>query len=273
MKRGSHRARKCAAPVRVHVAEDSRVYKDLGLDRRCTLHDAILDRDEEAIQQMLLQSHGDVLEAKDDRGNTPLLVAVMKNSARLVQMLAQAGANVDVKNAQHTPALYLAAERGYRSIVEVLLQHKADPNKETATKKTALHSAATKGYLHIVRLLVDHGADLHHKAGRSQTKAVSMAKRAGRMTVYHYLQGTMDMDMDMDTSNTPLYKSTPKRGKSVCAAPTRHLQMKRRTSEETTSVPKRSKRTSMEKDADDISVPQKSTRAEATYVSYLFFLD
>lgn len=85
----------------------------------------------------------------------PLYQAVMQDDLTAVQILVNAGANVNQQQANGEFALAIAANRGDAQIVEYLLQNGANPNLRTGSM-VALSFASTA---EVVNILLRYGAD------------------------------------------------------------------------------------------------------------------
>ena len=81
----------------------------------------------------------------------------------IVNLLLQAGADVNAKSEDGTTVLMLAAYSKEPDVVNILLEAGADVNARDADGKTALHSAAAKGDPRIIRTLLQSGADVNAK--------------------------------------------------------------------------------------------------------------
>src|SRR5690606_30778689 len=73
-----------------------------------------------------LLDQGAVLEARDERGRTALLVATHENNVAAAQALIDAGADVNAKDAIQDSAYLYAGARGLNEILEMTLAHGAD---------------------------------------------------------------------------------------------------------------------------------------------------
>ncbi|WP_052306791.1 ankyrin repeat domain-containing protein [Chitinophaga pinensis] len=100
-----------------------------------------------------------LLNARDDRASTPLIIAAYYNHSDAVAYLLKAGAKVELTdNLGHT-ALMGACFKGHADIVKLLLKKGASVATETDHGATALTYAATFGHHNIVDLLLDNGAN------------------------------------------------------------------------------------------------------------------
>lgn len=141
--------------------------------------------------------HGASVNARDARGNTPLLLAAAYADAACVRLLLERGADVNAVNQAGSTALLRAAadyeklkllvERGAkvnvrsmlgntplmlaarpaksRHSVELLLAHGADVAATNIHGATALMAAAAGGDVESVRLLLKHGANPNEQPG------------------------------------------------------------------------------------------------------------
>lgn len=98
------------------------------------------------------------LNARDDRGSTPLIIAAYYGHSGAVDLLLKVGAKIELKdNLGHT-ALMGASFKGHTDIVKLLLKKGASVSTETDHGATALTYAATFGRNDIIDLLLDNGA-------------------------------------------------------------------------------------------------------------------
>jgi len=134
-----------------------------------------------SIIRLLLQQ-GLNVNAVSDRGDTALYHACKSEQLEVVQILLEAGADVNLTAKKLYP-LYAACERGHAQIVDLLLRHGADPNASSVSSErydsliyyillgmpTRVASsdslpivcAVQKGYSDIFNLLLKHGADVN----------------------------------------------------------------------------------------------------------------
>ncbi len=107
--------------------------------------------------QMLIEAGADI-DAHDDRGWSPLSKAVYNTElkrgfADVVQALVDAGANIETAIGYGVRPLMLAAGYGETAIVEVLLQAGADVRACNEGGYTALMMVKQKHYVDVINLL------------------------------------------------------------------------------------------------------------------------
>ena len=91
---------------------------------------------------------------QDNKGNTPLHIAVRGSKAALVQsLLNKKGTMVDFSNKEGFTPLILAAKEGFIGIVKLLLVAKAKVDNMTHEGETALDWAKKNGHIEIERIL------------------------------------------------------------------------------------------------------------------------
>jgi hypothetical protein len=115
---------------------------------------------------------------------------------RTVQVLLDAGADVNATGGDYGNALQAASLKGYESLVRVLLDRGADVNANGGTYGTALQAASLYGYEKIVQILLDAGANTNASAGLYNS-ALQAASRGGHERIVRKL---LDMGADVNSS-------------------------------------------------------------------------
>jgi ankyrin repeat protein len=113
----------------------------------------------EKMVQMLIDAGADV----DNRGGhygSPLWTASSEGHEKVVRVLIDAGADVDAQGDDRETALQAASSRGYEKVVRLLIDAGADVNSQGGNRETALQAASSKGYEKVVQTLIDAGADV-----------------------------------------------------------------------------------------------------------------
>lgn len=149
-----------------------------------------------AVVQLLLDNGEDVkslLYRQACRGRSPLQRAVEVGTISLVEMLLDAGSDVnqDAADDGGATALQLASIKGYMDLAKILLDRNADVNAPGARLKdgrTALQGAAENGRLDMVALLLSSGAETQDLHRKSFIAAVALARKEGHWVVERMLR-------------------------------------------------------------------------------------
>lgn len=127
------------------------------------IHGAVIRRDVEAIDNMLLAGHE--LDARDKEGRTPLFYAARDGDVLIAAKLLDNGSTVNARDKNGETPLHFAA-RGYQpEVAEFLIQRGADIEAEDLHGNTPLWRAVfeSKGKGGVIEVLVSSGADNNHK--------------------------------------------------------------------------------------------------------------
>ena len=104
---------------------------------------------------MLLEK-GAIVDLKENhRGLTPLLFASNEGYEKVVKLLLDKGAKVDLKNSDGLTALMVASFEGHETVLKILVEKGANVDLKENNGDTALSMAKTKT---IAKLLTAAGA-------------------------------------------------------------------------------------------------------------------
>lgn len=162
-------------------------FKETG---RTVLHCAAARPNPEVVSCLVLAKVD--VEARNKDGSTALHEMAMHgngpHSKKVIQILLNAGANIEAKCRGFTP-LHLAAYNNALKVVKVLLDAGASIRARSNDLRTPLHLAAQNGWLRVVMMLLDAGADIHEKDGNGETTLhIACEMRSDRnLSVIKYL--------------------------------------------------------------------------------------
>ncbi|KAF6821781.1 ankyrin-1 [Colletotrichum musicola] len=134
------------------LARDSLEWTWKNSQRSTLLHAAATGGKVEILKRMMMGRALD-LNATDDDGRSPLMIATQLNCVLVVEMLCERGANTTLADKDGRTALHYAIIKG-ADIVTTLLQYNVSPISPDRRGQTPLHLACQLGYLDIVFLMI-----------------------------------------------------------------------------------------------------------------------
>jgi ankyrin repeat protein len=125
----------------------------------------------DSVVAAILVDHGAQIEARDNKGFTPLIIASDFHHLPFVAYLISKGANVNAKTVKNRTALYRAAKEGDFPLVKLLVENGADVNTQYEGS-TALGVAEAEGNNQIAKWLRQRGgSDKKLQAGEIHLRA------------------------------------------------------------------------------------------------------
>jgi ankyrin repeat protein len=96
----------------------------------------------------------------NENGNTALMLAAYNGHTKIVQLLINNGANVNIKDKNNRTSLMFASSGPFAETVSLLIKNGAKTNEvDNVEGFTALMFAASEGNSDVVRVLLKNGAD------------------------------------------------------------------------------------------------------------------
>ena len=115
------------------------------------------------VVEVLIDAGADI-EVKDEQGRSPLLVASRFGHLRVVEVLLKAGAGMCVTDNLEETCLTLATTYNHTETVRTLLcMPEVDVNQSNTSGTTSLHHAVSQKHPDVVQVLIDAGADIEGK--------------------------------------------------------------------------------------------------------------
>ena len=159
------------------------------------MHLAAQFNDIQAIR-ILLKHRVDIAVRTDSKKcETPICIAAAHNHPQIIEILANAGANLNVGNSDGWSPLHAAIQQGAMDSCRKLLVLGADPNSRGERGMTPLHIAAVYDRVDMIKMLVFHGGDLSAIYDSMPTearkrkvilKALSPGSYSGAASEYYY---------------------------------------------------------------------------------------
>ena len=117
----------------------------------------------------IYSSNPRLLNAKDERGSTPLILATYYGHAQISRFLLENGADVEAKDGSGNTALLGVSFKGHTEMVKELITQGADVNSQNATGATSLIYAVSANKEEVVKVLLANKADVSKKDARGFT--------------------------------------------------------------------------------------------------------
>ena len=136
--------------------------------------------------EMLLRYNANI-EAKDEDGDTPLLLATACDKSNAVSCLVSQRANVNVLDKTGRTALHIASQKGFISCLKALQCRDIDCNIKDQNGATPLHLAVSFSHTEAVKILVhEFRSDVEVIDNKGRTP-LHIAFNQNNVTVEHIL--------------------------------------------------------------------------------------
>lgn len=156
------------------------------MENSAPFFNAIRNGDLGLASKMIDENPG-LLQAKDHRGSTPLILATYYNHEKVAIFLIEKGAHIDAVDDSGNTALMGVCFKGFTAIAEKLISYGANVNVQNGMGATSLIYSATFKQVEIAKLLLENGADSTMKDGRGNT-ALDHAKLQGVASLIDLLE-------------------------------------------------------------------------------------
>ena len=128
----------------------------------------------------LITDHPTIIDTKDGKGDTALIITVRGSDADWTVYLLNKGADANAQGAGGDTPLIAAAKAGFDDAIEWLLSKGAKVDGTNKSGETALIIAVQQRDAHMVKELLDAGADPDHSDAAAGYSARDYANRDAR---------------------------------------------------------------------------------------------
>lgn len=111
--------------VKLVFENDQWKYDEAAYERDTAIHAAAYEGDTSKLIE-LLKNEPEIIEAQNDKGDTPLLLSVYRGHLEAAEFLISQGADINAQNNHGDTPLHLASWKDYKPLVEMLLSVNAD---------------------------------------------------------------------------------------------------------------------------------------------------
>ncbi|KAJ8968405.1 hypothetical protein NQ317_002350 [Molorchus minor] len=154
------------------------------------LHTAVSNNNLEVVS--LLVEAGAMLNARDDQGHTPLMLACSRKNLAVTRYLithgsdVNASSHIDGKTALHVCVQDVRESKSAHQLIELLVHHGADMNAPSYQGSVLFYSIILENRSAAIAL-VQHGADVNLRDERSYVDNLSLTKRHGDLDLVKLL--------------------------------------------------------------------------------------
>ena len=166
----------------------------------------------------MLINRGANVAATDAWGRTPLLVATQLKNTAAIRLLLEKQSDVNAANKNDITPLIAAAQTGNQEAAAMLLGAEAAPEREDNLGWTALMWAAYRKDDAMVKLLLDKGADAG-KSGRDKSTALELARSRGADASLIALLAARTPSASSAKADAAAYRATQPKPVSAAVAP------------------------------------------------------
>jgi len=174
-----------------------------GLGMAQNIHQAIQQGNIDAVRAILAEKP-DVLESRNERNLTPLILASLQGHTEIVRCLLEKGADLNATDNEGSNVLHNAAAGGHDDIMALFFARGMDVNAKDNRGMTALHFACSRGFLPSARFLISEGADVHAEENNGRT-SLFFAAASGNLDLCRLLiENGAHADVQNRFARTPL---------------------------------------------------------------------
>ncbi len=162
------------------------------------------------IVHMLIQARSD-LNAKDNQGMTPLLLAAQRGNAEHILLLLDNHAEKQTIDNNGSSPLHLAVENDHKDVAQLLIQRGMPVDAKDNAGNTSLIVALKKGHIDMARLLVENGAKVDEKDEQGNSPLLLSVERGYRDFALMLIDRNAEINIT-DPQGTPLLLVMIERG-------------------------------------------------------------
>uniref|UniRef100_A0A182VE25 ANK_REP_REGION domain-containing protein n=3 Tax=gambiae species complex TaxID=44542 RepID=A0A182VE25_ANOME len=159
---------------------------------------------QERLVESILERHPDQLNAEDDAGLTPLILATLGRHPAIVTMLTFRGANVHQRSRRGHSALQYACSKNQPAIARHLVQLGANVDVVDYLNETPLHRATAIGSTELIGLLIEAGASPNIPNSEGNTPLHMACEEDKQECALELVRGGANLELQNRYEKTPL---------------------------------------------------------------------
>lgn len=168
------------------------------------LHEAIYRKSKNCSYFLLENATSELIESKNQDGNTPLQIACLKGEKDLINTLIKFGANIYTVNKYGDTPLHSAIRYGDLEVIRYLVFNGSNVFSKNEKGETPLFLATitSNKNINVVRLLVENGSDLLNINNNNNTMLAELNKQKKEL-IHQEIETYLIRMLHNRLSNTP----------------------------------------------------------------------
>lgn len=179
------------------------------------LHYLVIAGDEAKVLLLLKSGLSEIAINSKCYGWTPLITAVRCGRNAIIQLLLDAGVNLEIGANEEGTALHAAVQGGNDAEVQLLLQGGASVNAKDRSGRTALHQSAERKHEAVMQVLLDSDANIEAKDIEGLTVLHLAASLGHDVLLQMLLKHDADINVRSMEQHTPLHLAVLNRHETV----------------------------------------------------------
>lgn len=154
------------------------------------------------------------IEQNPGKAYNDFIMAISQGNQSIVKALVNTGIEVNPlpETAEHEPILFLPIIYNHKEIVEILIDAGSDVNAKNAVNRTMLMAAANSSSKEIVRMLLTAGSDVNARDCNGNTALIKASSKEIAQMLIEY---GADVNAKDERGNTPLIKAAENNRRDV----------------------------------------------------------
>ena len=167
------------------------------------LREAVLASDDEGVRKALSEGADINARLEKKRGRSALIAAAEKGDQELVELLLEAGADIEIATKRGRRALHRSIY-GNVDVMRVLLEADADVNAADKRGNRTLNLASYENFPAMVERLIGAGADVNVRNERTNTPLHHAAEKGSIDAIHLLIAAGANLQAKNKRGNTPL---------------------------------------------------------------------
>lgn len=152
-----------------NITDNPKLLTAIDKNDRYILHWAAVQGRDRVVELLLKYDNPPINELDGATKASPLILATLKGSLKIVKMLVENGADINQRNAQGHSSIQYACSKGWEDVAEYLLKKGVDINVVDSYGDSSLHRIASLGRIEILEMLLKYKPNVNCQNSQGNT--------------------------------------------------------------------------------------------------------